>query len=1507
MQGKIIVQNLQVGFIEYDLDKRISYNLEEYPDFQIGDSVLFELEYRKLSYSEFEVEYAINLQLIAARVHIEGKFLRLGKLAAKYNCPILLIQEILVSNGFDIDGNPNSKIFEEQLLIVENHFTKELTLSETSNNLIIERGTVINSTVVEIIYPSLVVMAFFNNQKAILPLSNLSWNKSRSEKILNTLKKGDTLEVVVLELEDRRYPVLSRKHLISRPNETTQWEELQIGQIVKGFVFESLVNDSIIELENGFFGKIKHHPDLKLRNGKTLSFSITGKDQFNFYIGLSEPTENEINIQKPVVGKIDLNLLNSKIQEKNSNNKIKDVHSSYPAHEVELRDHISFQDSLYYNFCDDEQADFLDKAFTKNPYLFAGSISLPKPLLIKFDFNLTAWESDFKNKLIPYLSSENESISENDALKLLSEQKYWIRINRIIKDNRENTKWIVFNEEFMLIGFVEDQTCAFKVLSIDIQRSKKEKSYQKTKSIEDGTFLLESKIEMLSPHQSKLSNADQIVAFELLDEKTKSHEIIKSLKQDTGALLLEEGQSLHIFDRFLEYQEDQLKKGNTANRIWIKGNFNRINSNNGALCILIKENLDDFCPDDTVSSIVTIRTIEKSTKENREEEFVFFCDARLEVIPNGSKLHFEDDVLLSKLEKGFFVEPKISTRQFQVQREVLQDFFSKKIKLQHIESLLLKPEKIEPPKKETIKFFNEMLGITEKLNPENNQVNSVKKSVGNKNIFLIQGPPGTGKTTVIAEIVQQLTARNERILVTSQTHIAVDNVLEKLSSVTNLSLLRLGNQERVKPELRKYHKDNLIEVYKKHFSEVIKVNTALSLKFIQSDFELSNLELMYIAETDSIYPDSVRNELLHYNLNFINSLVLLEKEKILNLPKILLEWSEKISSEQSTLILPLMYNSLDVAFATCIATRTERDLIDYNVQFDTVIIDEAGKANLSESIAAISMAKRVILVGDQMQLPPYIDGSLLDPNEKNSFPNSKFGNKFLDVDVQHALRTSFFEFIVNRKKANLFPDTNIEMLNYQHRMHPDIGQFVSDAFYNGKVKMGEKTSENVLKMPAPFDKQIVFLDTSTAQNPFETKQGISVKNDTEALCISQLIVPKLIENGLSPKDCAIVAPYKSQVTNIRACLNNLDSVLANQINVSTLDSFQGMEFDVIIFSFTRSAPSTKVGFLDDARRLNVAFSRARKKLILIGNSETLTDSRSHYDLLFNYTGLFKNLVRLSKNDHLGNFVNVTDFTDIKTRFQANIHLLKENLEYDCKLKLTFEKPDFLGHIFYIENTGMEGLLYDKNKSFEFDSEMIYKLFVTNIDSDKERISLSIQSKTNNNKSTIVSKNLKPLFFQKHKVGDLINVRYTNSIDYGHFFEIESGFNCFLHDKNKDLNFLAGNYYDLWISKMDIHQQRIGVEKNEPRKVSNFKSVNRKPTIEERIQALKSFNVGDEIQVKFKNSTLFGHFFELTPCLDGLVFGNTKKQTNFIKGQKYLVRVNEIDTKNGKVSLTLISN
>ncbi len=1487
MTGKIIKQGNSIGVIEYDLDKRITFSVKSESKFEIGDEVDFDINKKTVPGTDTSYPFAIDLKIIKAKKSLENTFTRLIKYARKYNTTIQKLADILKSNGFEVRVSPTTKIGEEESLIIENYFEKsETAIKEKSNS--IERGTIILTNVIDVVEPSIILVDFFNNKKAILPLNNISWNKSRSQKIIKNTKKGDEIKVVYLGEDSNQNHLVSIKHLNPRPNETNYWNSLNSGKIVEGRVFEILINTVIIELSNNIFGVVHIGESFKKSIGEKSFYEVSNNNN-TLYVELKVSHKSKKSEED---GKTSLSPRPKRKLKSN-------IESSYLAFETDLQSLKAFEDSIYYNFCDSKEKEFLESAFTNNPTLFANSISLKQSLNIQFGLNLPAWESDFKNKLIPYLKSiKNQEITEEHALEHLSKEKYWLRINHYNKDGEDQTRWVIFNEDYFLSGFVDDDNSNFVVLSLAIKRTRKDKSNQKSRNLSDGTFLYDAELTFSSPFQNKLKREEQQEIFNLLNDKTEAFELIRRLKEESGALLLEEGLSLQIFDRFLEYQENLLKKGNTNNRIWIDSDTKSVTSDLGELSIEISTDLSELCDGNSLSARVTIRTLEDSTKISRNEEFVFFSDATLEVLPNGSRLHFaHSDLLLDELKNGFYVEPKISLKQIRVQREVLQDFFSKKIKLQHIESLLLRPDKIIPPKTPDLDFFNEILRETDLLGSKNNQIKAVKKSVGNRNIFLVQGPPGTGKTTVIAEIVQQLTNQGEKILVTSQTHIAVDNVLEKLAKNKSISLLRLGNIQRVNPKLIQFHKEKQIEIFSGYFTQVLKVNKCLAEKFIKSDCSISKKDLLELANAMSDFPQEIHEEISRYSIEFIDSLISLDKDKINNIPVVLGNWSNHISNEEETLIKPLIYNSVDVVFATCIGVKTDSDLVDFNVGFDTVIIDEAGKANLSESIAAISMAKKVILVGDQMQLPPYIDGSLLDSNEKSSFPNSRFGSKFLEQDVQHALRTSFFEYLVKKIEHQTFPKDNIEMLNYQHRMHPDIGEFISDAFYDGKVKMGEKTVENVLNLPAPFDKQLIFIDTSSADNPYEIKDGVSVRNDIEAQCISQLVLPAFLNNGINKSEFAIVAPYKSQVKNLKHHISATHPSHCDHIDISTLDSFQGKEFDVIVFSFTRSARNSKVGFLDDARRLNVAFSRAKKKLILIGNSETLTDYRSHYDQLFDYTGLFRRLIQISKNPKIGNFVNITDFTDLKSRFQSQIEKIKIGDRCTCQLKLTFEKSNYHGHIFYIKGTSLEGMFRDGNMEFEYIQDNEYEMYVSNIDFTNEKVYISPK------------RPIKSVFFEQNKVGDPIYVSYKTSIDYGHFFEIEFGFDCFMIDPRKQHEFEKHKTYKVFISLLNKKEEKVQVTINKNKKPEFRKARNLKQQkLNVQAKKLKFFNshkVGDPVIGKYKSSTSFGHFFEMEEGFDGLVFDAKSKYENLVKGKPYNLKIVGLDTNKGRVNLDLI--
>ena len=201
----------------------------------------------------------------------------------------------------------------------------------------------------------------------------------------------------------------------------------------------------------------------------------------------------------------------------------------------------------------------------------------------------------------------------------------------------------------------------------------------------------------------------------------------------------------------------------------------------------------------------------------------------------------------------------------------------------------------------------------------------------------------------------------------------------------------------------------------------------------------------------------------------------------------------------------------------------------------------------------------------------------------------------------------------------LFPDENKVTLNYQFRMNPEIGNYISTLFYNGVLKSGAGTERQSIYIDG-YPNAVTFVDTTTKSydpenDPREAyaKDG-SIYNEMEVRVICNDILPAILPTLSSEPNLkvGIITPYKAQYFKLRSKLAGTDFADA----VHTIDSIQGSEFDIVLFSFVRSFPKTSgrtVGFLDDMRRLNVSLSRAKKKLILVGNLNTLQSREAHND------------------------------------------------------------------------------------------------------------------------------------------------------------------------------------------------------------------------------------------------------------------------------------------------------
>ncbi|MCF8373144.1 MAG: AAA family ATPase [Bacteroidales bacterium] len=1103
------------------------------------------------------------------------------------------------------------------------------------------KGTIVRTIITEIIYPSQVVTQFQDEFIGRLSILDISYCLPDAEERIKQFKIGDSIECVVLDIDFNSKQVkLGQKHLVKTLSETTKWERIEQGDEFHGTILEELYDFYLVSTRENVYGFL--HKSFIDQKTKKIKVKVSSKLDYSELLSFVPAT---LEMESDAVAK-------------------SDIKGEYTFIESDLISYPAFKRSLLGINASDDDHDLISDGFELDSKIFSKEISTEHTLYLQFELNSPAYETNFKQNAIPFFLEGETNSPENEkkVLEILSKQVYWFKLNR------KRNEFSVYNENLYFWGDIKEskdkKETRFIIKVFSVGQTFSRATEEKKKNAKYGSFLLSNAVKVVSPFGTIPIGDSQRKFADFAELKTDCFHTIYRLKKDASEILRQEGRTLAIIDRFLDYQISLLDDRKEEN-VFVD-RFKQVPSSSGGISIQLPVNIGDSLEIEE-ETVVNIRL-----KEN--DKLLKLADGVICNVQGVCKLIIYKPIRLELLDQGFYLDKRIDKRQFEVQKEIIKDFLDKKIQIDHIESLLVEPDRIKSPVLSRIELFNEDLKRTEIESPDNNQIAAVRKAVGNKNIFLIQGPPGTGKTTVIAEIIQQLVLKGEKILVSGQNHVAVDNVLGKISKYHYMNLLRVGNPDRVDENLVRYNIDYLVEDYKTDYKEFINNQLILAKKYLEcidrkhdEILEIFNEEVNRLIESYGKLKEVFKAR--HFILR--DGLSELSQKEISDVIESLERWKESNNNEYEVLLKPLIYNSVDVVIATCIGIKTDRVFRELDLKFDTVIIDEAGKANIAETLVAVELGKKVILVGDQKQLPPYMDSSLIDEKDPLSFPRSEYGSDYIMDEIIHALSTSFFEFIVNRIDANQFPKVNKEMLNYQHRMHPNIGKFVSNSFYSGQVNNGNKTHLNRLNLPMPFNKEIIFFDTSNSENPYEQTDGYSAKNNSEAEAISEFILPKLFNHNISAANIAIIAPYKSQVANIKRFISSSTLCSNRNIDVSTLDSFQGKEYDIILFSFTRSsnhrkAPVvncrkkyTKVGFLDDARRLNVAFSRAKKKLILIGNSLTLTDRRSHFDGFFPYTQLFERLVKLSKDEAIGNFVNITDYHGFKSPFSEFVEKYKE--------------------------------------------------------------------------------------------------------------------------------------------------------------------------------------------------------------------------------------------------------
>lgn len=486
-----------------------------------------------------------------------------------------------------------------------------------------------------------------------------------------------------------------------------------------------------------------------------------------------------------------------------------------------------------------------------------------------------------------------------------------------------------------------------------------------------------------------------------------------------------------------------------------------------------------------------------------------------------------------------------------------------------LSDIIVEPSIVSMNKEHDIKdYFQEVLDKS----PNSPNAIAVKKALGTKDIFMIQGPPGTGKSTVITEITCQILKNNpnDKILITSQSNVAVDHVINKIVPLLpDKRIIRIGRSEKISSESRNLIMSEQLNIW---VESVRKKSTQGLTKYLHNNYNYELSDELNSKNIENIIFDNLSN--LNTEENPIDKVILLTREWHRRLGK-LDEFDE------------IFANKASIIASTCVGIASRSVLND--IDFDWVIVDEAARANALELLVPLVRGKKIILVGDHRQLPPVVN------TELDRLLLEEKGIKKSDLEV------SLFEDLFEN-----LPDESKVVLNCQYRMNPHISKLISDIFYP-TVDIITTLSENDRKHGLPWGpRSIKWIDTSNANKPSELKELQSKKNPCEAKAIlKELEKIEMVyeKSSISNITIGVISGYDAQKKLLHNLVKPNDKNRWKCINIiiDNVDAFQGSETDLVIYSMVRCNEEHKIGFLYDSRRLNVALSRGKNGLIIVGN------------------------------------------------------------------------------------------------------------------------------------------------------------------------------------------------------------------------------------------------------------------------------------------------------------------
>ena len=448
-----------------------------------------------------------------------------------------------------------------------------------------------------------------------------------------------------------------------------------------------------------------------------------------------------------------------------------------------------------------------------------------------------------------------------------------------------------------------------------------------------------------------------------------------------------------------------------------------------------------------------------------------------------------------------------------------------------------------------------------------------EKMIMAADIAFIHGPPGTGKTTTLVQVIKDTIKIEKQVLVCAPSNAAVDLLVDKLSE-QGLFVLRIGHPARVTEQ---------------------SLSKTLDARIAGHD---NYQELRALRKR----MEQVRSMAFKHKRNYGWH----EKQQ----RRLLMQEAKSLKSDADMLEFHIINDLLQKTQAICSTLVGASHPVLRGKRYQTAFIDEAAQALEPACWIPLLRCQRVIFAGDHQQLPPTI--------------------KSIEAGRAGLARTLFEKGIEKHPHA-------ASMLEIQYRMHEEIMRFPSSYFYENKLIAHESVKTSLLRSHQP---PVEFIDTagcgySEKQDP----ETLSRMNEEEAHLlirhVEALVEDIGVDAWLREKiTVGIITPYRAQVDHLQRLTeaSTLLEAVFPFVTINTVDAFQGQERDVIVISFVRSNDKNEVGFLGDIRRTNVAMTRARKKLIMVGDSATLGSHPFYLKLLdfVQENGFYKSAFELVK-------------------------------------------------------------------------------------------------------------------------------------------------------------------------------------------------------------------------------------------------------------------------------------